>query len=139
MIKQMGEREARELLQKEVLGRLGCNIDGAPYVLPINYIYEDGLVLVHSLPGLKIDAMRENPRVCLQVDEIKDAYHWRSVIAWGEFEEITDEQQKERALVEMFKRLPHLTPVESRMSKTPVPSIVFRIRVDKMTGVFENW
>ncbi len=139
MIKQMGEREARELLQKEALGRLGCNIEDAPYVLPINYIFEDDNVYIHSLPGLKIDAMRENPRVCLQVDEIKDAYHWRSVIAWGDFEEITDEQEKEAALVKLFKRLPHLTPVESRMAKTPVQSIVFRIRIEKITGVFENW
>lgn len=139
MIKQMGEREAREILGKEVLGRLGCNIQDAPYVLPINFVYEDGYAYVHSLPGMKIDAMRENPRVCLQVDEIKDAYHWRSVIGWGEFEEITDEQEKEQALVCLFKRLPHLTPVESRMAKTHVQSIVFRIRIDKVTGVFENW
>jgi hypothetical protein len=139
MIKQMGEREARELLQKEVLARLGCNIDGTPYVLPINYIFEEDHAYVHSLPGLKIDAMRNDPRVCIQVDEIKDPYHWRSVIAWGDFEEISDEQQKEQVLAQMFRRLPHLTPVESRMAKNPVPSIVFCIRIDKITGVFENW
>lgn len=139
MVKQMGEREAREMLGNEVLGRLGCNVEGAPYVLPINYVYEDGVAWVHSLPGLKIDAMRRNPRVCLQIDEIRDAYHWRSVIAWGKFEEVTDEQMKEQALVKLFQRLPHLTPVESRMAKTSYQSIVFRIKFDKVTGVFENW
>jgi len=139
MISHMGEKDSLEMLRSATLGRLGCNIDGAPYVVPINFIFDGKFIYVHSLPGLKINALRKNPRACIQIDEIKDEYHWRSVIAYGNYEEIEDEEQKERMLAEMFKRLPHLTPVESRMSRMPVQSIVFRLLIDKVTGVCEKW
>ncbi len=121
------------------LGRLGCIADGEPYVVPINYLFDGENIYVHSLGGRKIDALRANPRACLQVDEIEDAYHWRSVIAYGNYEEITDEQMRERTLAEIFRRMPHLTPVESKMAKGMSQAIVFRLKVDLITGVGESW
>ncbi|MGE0886166.1 MAG: pyridoxamine 5'-phosphate oxidase family protein [Blastocatellales bacterium] len=131
--------EARRILMDGKLGRLGCIADGEPYVVPINYLFDGENIYVHSLGGRKIDALRANPRACLQVDEIEDAYHWRSVIAYGNYEEITDEQMRERTLAEIFRRMPHLTPVESKMAKGMSQAIVFRLKVDLITGVGESW
>lgn len=131
--------EARRILRDGKLGRLGCIADGEPYVVPINYIFDGENIYIHSLGGRKIDALRANPRACLQVDEIEDAYHWRSVIAYGNYEEITDEQMRERTLAEIFRRMPHLTPVESKMAKGMSQAIVFRLKVDLITGVGESW
>lgn len=131
--------EARRILMNGKLGRLGCIADGEPYVVPINYIFDGENIYIHSLGGRKIDALRANPRACLQVDEIEDAYHWRSVIAYGNYEEITDEQMRERTLAEIFRRMPHLTPVESKMAKGMSQAIVFRLKVDLITGVGESW
>jgi len=139
MITRMSEEEARALLRAGRLARLGCVADGYPYVVPVNYVFDGGCVYVHSLPGRKITALRANPRACLQVDEVQDAYHWRSAIAFGRYEEITDAGERARAVRQLLARFPHLTPVESVPVHDGQSSvIVFRIRVEEMTGVCES-
>lgn len=139
MISQLGERESRALLSDGVRGRLGYCENDKPYVVPVNYMFDGECIYVHSLPGHKIDVLRSNPNTCLQVDKIEDEYHWRSVIAFGLYEEVTGEAEREGLLADLFKRLPHLTPVESRMKSSGLKTIVFRIRVEEITGVYENW
>jgi nitroimidazol reductase NimA-like FMN-containing flavoprotein (pyridoxamine 5'-phosphate oxidase superfamily) len=133
------ETEAMALLQAENLGRLGCISVDSPYVVPVNYFFDGQYIYSHSLPGKKIDALRSNPRTCLQVDEIKNPYSWRSVIAYGTFEEVADEAERRKALARLYSCLPHLTPVESRLANGERETIVFRIRVDEVTGMVEEW
>jgi nitroimidazol reductase NimA-like FMN-containing flavoprotein (pyridoxamine 5'-phosphate oxidase superfamily) len=126
------------LLREKTLGRLGCVAGGAPYVVPVNYFFDGKDVYLHSLPGKKIDALRANNRACLQVDEIEDAYHWRSVIVNGTYEEVSDEKSRERIVAELFRRSPDMTPVESLMTMGLNQMIVFRIRVNEITGMGEE-
>jgi uncharacterized protein len=139
MISQLGETESRALLREKVTGRLGCSDNGKPYVVPGNYFFDGDCVYVHSLPGRKINVLRANPNACLQVDEIEDTFNWRSVIAFGHYEEIVDVDERERIVANLFKRLPHLTPVESRMKSSTPQTIVFRLRLTEITGVYEKW
>ncbi len=139
MIELLGKEDARALLRAHHYGRLGCCHKQEPYVVPLNYLYTGEDLYMHSLPGLKIRAMRENPQICLQVDEVKDDYNWRSVIAFGEYEEITDPAEREQITGAMFQQLPHLTPVESQMTKGQDEMIVFRLRITRLTGVSEHW
>lgn len=138
-IGKLRDEESLAILRDGNLGRLGCIADGKPYVVPVHYFFDGKDVYIHSLPGRKINALRANSRACLQVDEIRDAYHWRSVIAYGNYEEILEEQARESILSKLFTRLPHLTPVESRLADGLKQTIVFRIRVDEVTGVGEEW
>ena len=131
--------DSMAILREGTLGRLGCIADGEPYVVPVNYVFDERDIYVHSLPGKKIDALRASPRACLQVDEVKDPYHWRSVIAYGKYEEISDERTREDLLVTLFRRLPHMSPVESKLTNGLKEIIVFRIKVDKITGMGEDW
>ena len=139
MISRMGETESHALLREKITGRLGCSDRGKPYVIPINYLFDDECIYIHSLPGRKIDVLRANPNSCLQVDEIKDSYNWQSVIAFGLYEEIVNRDERERILAKLFKRLPHLTPVESQMKNGEPQTIVFRIRITEVTGIYEEW
>ena len=51
--------------------------------------------------------MRNNPKVCFQADEMKDMANWKSVITWGNFEEIDDEMERRKALhILSARRLP---------------------------------
>ena len=140
MTKMLSEVEARSFIAGGKIGRLGCVDNGEPYVVPINYIFEDGSIYSHSLPGRKIDAMRTHPRACLQVDVIESDLVWRSVIAYGNFEEIRVPSDRRRVLKKLFDRFPLLTPVESVMARdaSAPDTIVFRIIVDRITGVAEG-
>ncbi|HEU4597783.1 MAG TPA: pyridoxamine 5'-phosphate oxidase family protein [Pyrinomonadaceae bacterium] len=140
MIKRMSADEARALLRSQRLARLGCVSEGDPYVVPVNYVFDGENAFSHSLPGRKIEAMRANPRVCLQVDEVRDQFRWKSVLAFGTFEELTDPDEHARALNLLLSLFPRLTPVESLIAEdanAPAP-IVYRIRVERLTGIREG-
>jgi hypothetical protein len=134
------EEEARSLLQAAKVGRLGCVDNGEPYIVPINYLFEDDSIYSHSLPGRKLEALRGHPRACLQVDEIEDDFNWRSVIAYGNFEEIRVASDRRSILNKLLLRFPLLTPVESVMARDAAApdSVVFCIRVDRITGMAEG-
>lgn len=136
----MSEEEILELLREAKIGRLGCIDNGEPYVVPINYLFEAGVVYSHSLPGRKIDALRAHPLACLQVDSIEDDFNWRSTLAYGNFEEVRVPSERRSILQNLLSRFPLLTPVESVMAQdaSAPDSIVFRIRIDRMTGMAEG-
>lgn len=140
MISNLDRDESLALLRGYQMGRLGCVADGEPYIVPINYTFDGASAISHSLPGRKIEAMRARPRVCLQVDDIRDQFNWRSVIAYGTYEEITDVTERARAMNLLLSLFPELTPVESFIaSDAGAPSpIVFRVRIDRITGVRES-
>lgn len=140
MVHKLGEVESRALLFQGRTGRLGCICDGKPYVVPVSYWFDGQSIYIHSLPGRKVTALRAHPRACLQVDEMTDEVHWKSVLAFGHYEEVRAAQERERILREVLARFPHFTPVESAMSEIAgVPQIIiFRLRVETITGVTEG-
>ncbi len=60
----------RNLLESCTIGRLATtDRDGYPYVTPVNYVFRNGRIYVHSAPeGEKIDNIRLDDRVGFQVD-----------------------------------------------------------------------
>jgi len=137
MAKQLSEKESWDLIRRGSVGRLGCVADGEPYVVPINYLFEDNSIYSHSLPGRKIQILRGHPRACIQIDEIESDFEWRSVIAFGNYQEVISPDERRAILRKLFARFPKLTPVESLLAEDagPPPSVVFRILVDRLTGV----
>ena len=67
-IGKMRPAAAISLLRESSFGRLGCIANGRPYVVPVYYYYDGQDIFIHSLPGLKIEALRANPSACLQID-----------------------------------------------------------------------
>ena len=140
MMTMLNDIAVREVLQSARVARLGCIVNGEPYVVPINCHLEDDCLYSHSLPGLKISALRENPRACVQVDDLESDLRWRSAIAFGKFEEVTKSNEREEILTKLLRKFPLLTPVESAIAvDASAPQvIVFRIRIDRLTGVSEE-
>jgi uncharacterized protein len=140
MMKMLSHDEALKLFQVAKVARLGCVVNGEPYVVPINCYLEGECLYSHSLPGLKISGLRENPRACVQVDEIENDLHWRSAIAFGKYEEITKPGERADVIDKLLKKFPMLTPVESAIAADGVAAevIVFKIRIERLTGVSEE-
>lgn len=132
--------EARRLFDVARVARLGCVVNGEPYVIPVNCLLEGDSLYSHSLPGLKINGLRENPRACVQVDEIESDLHWRSAIAFGNYEEITKPHERAEVLAKLLRKFPLLTPVESAIAidGEAAEVIVFRIHIERLTGVSEG-
>ena len=94
MLGTLTSEQIEQVLRTEVIGRIGCHLEGRTYVVPITYAYLDGAVYAHSAEGLKLQMMRMNPAVCFEVDHMDDMANWRSVIATGRFEELHGEAAK---------------------------------------------
>lgn len=140
MMRMLNNEEARRLLQAARVARLGCIVNGEPYVVPLNCHLEGDYLYSHSLVGLKIAGLRENPNACVQVDEIESDLRWRSAIAFGKYEEITKPNDRSDILNTLLRRFPMLTPVESALAvDASAPEvIVFRIKIERLTGVSEG-
>ena len=141
MIKNLDEKAARKLLKEQKFGHLGCVLEsGEPYVVPINYLYKDDEIYIHCLPGQKLDALRTNGKVCLQVEKIGKSCRWQSAIAFGEFQEVKRMNIKIEILKEFSTRFEHLTPVESMMEEqwNLGGLVVFRFNIKRITGMSES-
>ncbi|MCJ8208353.1 pyridoxamine 5'-phosphate oxidase family protein [Mucilaginibacter sp. RS28] len=149
MLGELNEKQIDELLKRQVTGRLGCHADGITYIVPINYLYKDGMIYAHSGPGKKIEMMRSNPQVCFQADEMESIFRWRSVIAWGVFEEITDIDEQQQAMQGLIHRImPFVSTPSGHPSHgitanesdigTDMDLIVYRIRITTKTGRYEQ-
>jgi nitroimidazol reductase NimA-like FMN-containing flavoprotein (pyridoxamine 5'-phosphate oxidase superfamily) len=84
-----------------------ADTDGTPYVLPMNFGYQDGVIYLHSGPeGRKLHILERNPRVCItlcaghklvyQHPDVACSYSMqsKSIVAWGTvvFEEDYDKK-----------------------------------------------
>jgi nitroimidazol reductase NimA-like FMN-containing flavoprotein (pyridoxamine 5'-phosphate oxidase superfamily) len=70
------------LLEKYSIGRLGLTFQNESYIVPVTYKYDQGRVFFHSAKqGKKVDFIKNNSRVCFEVDEYEKG--WASVICYG--------------------------------------------------------
>src|SRR6478609_3860260 len=104
MINTLDHTAIEEVLNKHFIGRIGCHTNDEVYVVPVSYAYDGQYVYVRSFEGKKMEIMRNNPKVCFEVDETQNMANWKSVIAWGEFEELTDKTERSKALKVLIDR-----------------------------------
>ncbi len=138
----MSRSECVELLGRVSLGRLGCALDNQPHVVPVRFSYAEDSVYMFSTVGKKIMWLRENPKACVQVDEIGNGSNWSSVIVTGKYTELPEDEhagERERALeaLEQYSdwwRIP-LAERRETVSDLAVEPVFFRIDVESISGV----
>ena len=67
------ESQIRHILDTAKVLHLGLAVDNEPYVVPMNYGYclEEGKLVIYlhsAMAGKKLDMIRENPRVFIELD-----------------------------------------------------------------------
>ena len=126
MLGELTTEQIEDLLRNEVIARLGCLSDDRVYVVPVTYVYDGTYVWGHAMDGAKLAAMRADPRVCVEVEHVDDLSNWRSVIAWGTFEECRDDDWDKgmALLVERIMPLLTLPPPLGDTALAPPPSAV---------------
>lgn len=112
-VEDMAPAEMHALLQRESFGHLGCARGGRPYVVPMQYAYDGKELFFFTTQGMKTQFIDANPQVCLQVEEITDSTHWRSVMVIGKAEQITRNEEMQQAMKLITERDPSLTPAIS--------------------------
>lgn len=143
MARKMTAEEIEALIEEGYVARIGCHAGDLTYVVPIAYAYEDGALYGFSHEGMKLDLMRRNPKVCVEIDSVEHLGAWKSVIGWGTFEELHGKEADVGAHVAAARLRELAMDDESRrrlgeaLRREPVP-VVYRIRLDEKTGRVEG-
>jgi len=136
-MRELDRDEIEEFLCGQRIARLGCHAGGETYVVPVIYAYDDDdrAVITVTQEGRKVAMLRENPRVCVEVDEYdKDGRgSWRSVIAYGTSEELAGEEI-EAALTLLRERFARTAGREAEPRPLSPGVVVLRIRLENVSG-----
>lgn len=122
-----------ELLSTALVGRIACASPneggGRPYIVPLAYGYDGEAVYAMGPIGRKIRIMRDQPLISFEVDEAEAEDRWRSVVAEGEYQELTSETDRTNALKVILgdKSAPELAD----------STIIYRLVLTQKSGRFE--
>ena len=101
---------AEEILRAGRVAHVAFAVDGQPYIAPMTYHYETGVVYLHGAPASRLQkTLRGGVPVAIEVtlldglvasrDAKNHSMNYRSVILYGTARPVTDTQRK-RALME---------------------------------------
>ena len=146
MIKNLDPKEIQYVLENNYIGQLGYIFEGRPFVIPITYFYDhqNNYIICYSGDGHKINAMRKNNAISLQVSDVDTVNHWKSVLVHGNFEQHFGSDAKsylhqfslgvkDVILEKKHVKLDFISDFSSQIYKGDIPQ-VFLIRIDHVTG-----
>jgi uncharacterized protein len=134
--------ECIKALTRLGVGRLACSHGNQPYIVPIYFAYHERYLYSFATLGQKIEWLRANPLVCVEVDEIVNHHNWISVVVQGYYEELphapgwmgqrilTHELLRQQA---MWWEPGDITIAQLAAADELIP-IYYRIYVSRMTG-----
>ena len=141
-IHEMTEFECRQALQQTTVGRLACARDNQPYIVPIYFAFHGEHIYAFTTLGQKVEWMRLNPRVCVEIDERTGHDQWQSIVVFGQYEELSDLPKfaapRAKALELLQKHVMWWQPASVGATHRDLPHseepIFYRIRIERMTG-----
>ena len=124
---------------------LGLSDQGMPYVLPMNFVYESGVLYLHSAAeGYKMEIMKANAAVCINFNIGNELFYrhkdvgcswgmkFKSVNIFGQAKFIDDYDEKYR-IMQCFMR--KFSGENYEFSEPSIKNVVvIRVDVQKMTG-----
>lgn len=136
----LSEEETVSIIENGRVGFLSMAFENWPYCVPVNYVYADGEIYIHSATeGKKIALLEANPPVCFVV--VGDHryipgecnYFYESAIVYGKAWLINDREQKRRvyeALISKYEPGGGFALTDGCIDD----SAIIVIEVDELTG-----
>lgn len=141
IVRDLTPEEITAVLQKQCYAHLGfLDTQSTINVLPITYVYDDNCLYSFSGEGGKLQAMRQNPNVCLQIEHLQEPDSWQSVQVWGKYVELErGAWNAVEKLIESFwehhdKEEVIYTPLRDFHRGEQGDNIVYKIEIERTTG-----
>jgi len=141
VIHELSAADCADVLSRTNLARLACCRMNQPYVVPVSFAYDprQACLFSFSAVGRKVEWMRENPNVCLEIEDVEDRFHWTTVVVYGRYDELGDAPEhreiRQRALHLFNDRSRWWLPGAAKPGGTDHHGVVvYRIYIDRMTG-----
>ena len=142
----LSEKKCKRLLKSAVYGRLAvCCPDGHPYIIPVNYVFFEGNIYIHTgFHGKKIDCIRSNPKVCFEISSAGKLYtgsrardfsmrYW-CVLAFGQVLEIQDFDRKFEIMNAFMEKYAAELTYEALDLKDMRDVNIIEINIEKISG-----
>ncbi len=141
-VREIEVAECRRMLAGARFGRLACAHENQPYVVPVFFAVDGDYVYLFSMPGRKIEWMRNNPQVCLEIDNVKSWNDWTSIVVLGRYDELADTPdchcERLRAHELLQRRpmwwQPASVAVANHDGSRDFTPVFFRISIERVTG-----
>jgi nitroimidazol reductase NimA-like FMN-containing flavoprotein (pyridoxamine 5'-phosphate oxidase superfamily) len=126
------ERECRELLARNHVGRIAYQMREHVNIVPLGYVYHEEWLACRTQEGSKVSVLRQSPYVAFEVDEVEGIFDWKSVVVQGSwYEEDRPTSGRDETLAALRAVAPDiLTPADP----TPFRDVLFRIHIREITG-----
>jgi uncharacterized protein len=77
-------KEIETIIQRAGICRIGLAVGNIPYVVPMNFGYQDRCLYLHSAPqGRKLEMLKANPTVCFEIEADVEIVPDPSACGWG--------------------------------------------------------
>jgi nitroimidazol reductase NimA-like FMN-containing flavoprotein (pyridoxamine 5'-phosphate oxidase superfamily) len=149
MLKELTIEEAKAILNEKVYGLIGCNDGFNTYIYPTNYVYDGQYILCQSMMASKILMMRENKRVCFQVEAHSENKYRKSVTVLGQYVELKNVRERYEAIKRFVEKTMHLSMSEeieylesenkqiSRKENKLYKPVIYKIYIEEIKGSIE--
>lgn len=140
----LDQKLIEEILEKNTICRIAF-VDGKnPYIIPLNYGYNDNTLYVHTaLKGKKIEIMNKNKNVCVEVTDSIEIVtsdlacnfgtRFRSVICNGKISPVIELEKKITGLKSIMRQ--HTADEDWDIPEAAVEKIlVLKVEIESMTG-----
>jgi nitroimidazol reductase NimA-like FMN-containing flavoprotein (pyridoxamine 5'-phosphate oxidase superfamily) len=139
-------KEIEEIIKKcQVCHVAMVDLDGKPYIVPMNFGLEESVIFLHSSRiGKKIEILKNNPEVCVefstdyllryQNEDVACSWSmkYRSVLAYGKVEFVEDDLQKQNHLNIIMK---NYTPKEFKYNSPSIKEVCcWKVNVERFEG-----
>ena len=136
---QLTSEEALDFLRSSPVAHLGVISEGKPYVTPMSFVLDGDRILFRTQPGKKLEAIAENPSVCVEASSFDDdTGDWMSVIVRGTAAERPDQATGELTVVKLLEKYAaQLGSPMGRSGLQPVASFphVIEVTIDGISGM----
>ena len=129
--------ECHALLDAHHVGRLAFAYKDRVDIEPIHYVHDDGWLYGRTTAGTKLEIVTHNRWVAFEVDEVRGAFEWESVVVKGGLYLLRREgSAKEMETYDHgLKVIRRIVPTAlTNADPTPERALLFRIHIDEMTG-----
>jgi uncharacterized protein len=140
-------RTIRALLARSQVGRMATiNRKGFPVIKPVNFLYWDDKIYVHSsVRGEKITDIRRGSLICFEVDDpigyvgtqgpaCKVSFYFRSIIIKGKAALLNRKERKLEILERMMQKYQPEGGYEGVSAEILKRTAVIEISIEEMTG-----
>jgi nitroimidazol reductase NimA-like FMN-containing flavoprotein (pyridoxamine 5'-phosphate oxidase superfamily) len=148
MIGELTKDQIENILQSQAHCRIACTDGLMPYLVPVSYAYDGKYIYCQSKEGKKLTILRKNPNVCVQVETMSSMNNWQSVIVYGTFEELENEDAIKARKFLFSNVLTLMTSaaihsfqhnnVNEIKDDNRIKDIMFRVKINEVTGRYEK-